>query len=257
MASEHDRELAARIADGSADGVLVADDPAAVLEAVAPVEGAVAVDGAELPAAIAAARVRLAEVLVARARRAERALLADVAAPAPPTSSGGSAPGSAHEEDRRSVRFSLAILLPALAGGIAVYVIDGLVVAVAAPAVALVVLGVVVLAHRRPTADAQAEHADRDAPAATTDGVADGPAVRAAEAHLRRQQAAWKLLWWELEEQVPDLASWSPALRATVPITLVTVDGSGGEGDGACAPTTVTAPAAVRVVVLQPRCREG
>jgi hypothetical protein len=246
MDSEHDRELVARITAGDARGVLTADDPVAVLAAAGRVEGTVAVG--DLAGAIAAARVRLAEVVVARARRAEADQLAAVT-PRAPSAADHPGPEDGREDDRQAVRFSLAVLLPALAGGTAVYVADGLLLAVVLPAAALAALGVVVLRHRR--------HPDPGAtpagPPTVTVEVADGPAVRAAEAHLRRQQAAWKLVWWEREEPVPDLASWSPRLAATAPITLVSVDAAGRLDADAHAAMTAAAPAAVRVVVLQAR----
>ena len=246
MASQHDRELVARITAGDARGVLTADDPAAVLDAAGGAEGTVAVD--DLAGAIAAARVRLAEVVVARARRAEAELLAAVT-PRGASAADHPGPEDGRDDDRQAVRFSLAVLLPALAGGTAVYVADGLLLAVLLPAVALAALGVIVLRHRRPAAPG-ATPAD---PLAVTAAVGDGPAVRAAEAHLRRQQAAWKLVWWERGEPVPDLASWSPRLAATAPITLVSVDGAGRLDADAHAAMTAAAPAAIRVVVLQAR----
>jgi hypothetical protein len=254
MASEHDRELVARITAGEARGVLTADDPPAVLAAAGRIDGTVAVDGDDLTGAIAAARVRLAELVVDRARRAEAEQVAAVT-PRGPAPTGAAGPEDGRDEDRQAVRFSLAVLLPALVGGAAVYAVDGMLLAVVLPAVALAALGVVVLVHRRPTAsDPGAVLAD---PSAVTVEVGDGPAVRAAEAHLRRQQAAWKLVWWEREEPVPDLATWSPRLAATAPITLVSVDVAGGLDAETHAAMTATAPAAVRVVVVQPRSREG
>ncbi|HSP04144.1 MAG TPA: hypothetical protein VLR27_11610 [Acidimicrobiales bacterium] len=248
MASEHDRELVARITAGDVRGLLTADDPAAVLDAAGRTEGTVAVD--DLAGGIAAARVRLAEVVVARARRAEADQLAAVA-PRAPSAADHATPADGRDDDRQAVRFSLAVLLPALVGGAAVYVADGLLLAVVLPAVALAALGVVVLRHRRlPTSDPGATETD---PPTVPVEVGDGPAVRAAEAHLRRQQAAWKLVWWEREEPVPDLASWSPRLAATAPITLVSVDVAGRLDADAHAAMTAAAPAAIRVVVLQAR----
>jgi hypothetical protein len=238
MASEHDRGLVARITSGDARGVL---------DAAGRAEGTVVVD--DLAGAIAAARVRMAEVLVARARRAEADQLA--VTPRDPSAAAHPASGDGPDDDRQAVRFSLAVLVPALAGGTAVYVADGLLLAVVLPAVALAALGMVVLRHRRPpTPDPGATPAD---PPTAAVEVGDGPAVRAAEAHLRRQQAAWKLVWWEREEPVPDLASWSARLEATAPITLVSVDAAGRLDADAHAAMTAAAPAAVRVVVLQAR----
>lgn len=252
MVSEHDRELVTRITAGDVRGVLGADDPAAVLAAVGSVDGTVAVDVGDLPGAIAVARVRLAEVVVARARRAEDAALTTLT---PPTSSavGDLGPEDGCDDDRHAVRFSLAILVPALAGGIAVYLANGLLLAPALPAVALAAVGIVVGTNRRPATPVPGEGPVPTDPAPATAAVRDGPAVRAAEAHLRRQHATWKLVWWEREEPVPDLASWSPRLAATAPITLVSVDAAGRLDAEAYAEVTATAPVAVRLVVLQAR----
>ncbi|MCO8128042.1 hypothetical protein NHL50_12580 [Acidimicrobiia bacterium EGI L10123] len=252
MASEHDLDLVARISAGDASGLLLADDPAEVAAAAAPVDGVVRVDVEDLAAAIAAARVGLAERVVARARRAEQELVAGVTAPSDP-GTGGDGPAHHADADRHAIRFSVAILVPALAGGIAVYLADGLLLAPALPAVGLALVVGVVLAHRRgaappPSAALAPEHAD---PGAVV--VGDGPAVRAAEAHLRRQQAGWKLAWWERGQPVPDLPAWS-AGRATDPaITLVSVDVAGSLDADAHAAMTAATPAPVRVAVLQPR----
>jgi hypothetical protein len=255
MASEHDLALVDRIRAGTASGVLAADDPEQVAHAVSGAGGVVvAVDVGDLDAAVAAARVRLAELVVARARRAE---LGGGAASRPgasgPAGAAG-APAGARDADRQAVRFAFVILVLALAGGVAVFLADGLVLAPALPAVALVALGGVVLAHRRPAAaEPEPVGVAADVPAHAAVDVDAAPAVRAAEAHLRRQRAAWKLVWWERSAPVPDLDDWTRQLGPTVPITLVSVDGAGRFDAGAHAATTTAAPASVRVVVLQAR----
>jgi len=250
MASEHDLALVDRIRAGTASGVLAADDPEQVAHAASGAAGAVvAVDVGDLDAAVAAARVRLAEQVVARARRAE---LGGGAASGP--AGAVRAPAGARDADRQAVRFALVILVLALAGGVAVFLADGLVLAPALPAVALVALGGVVLAHRRPAAaEPEPVGVVADVPAHAAVDVDAAPAVRAAEAHLRRQRAAWKLVWWERSAPVPDLDDWTRQLGPTVPITLVSVDGAGRFDAGAHAATTTAAPASVRVVVLQAR----
>lgn len=253
MASEHDLELVARISAGDASGLLVADDPAGVAAATAPVDRVVRVDVDDLAAAIAAAQVGLAERVVARARRAEQELVTAVTLPVSGPMVGGDGPARHADGDRHAIRFSLAILVPALAGGIAVYLADGLLLAPALPALALALVAGVVLVHRRGAeAPSSAAAAAEDA-APVAVAVGDGPAVRAAEAHLRRQQANWKLAWWEREQPVPDLPAWS-AGRATDPaITLVSVDAAGSLDAGAHDAMTAATPAAVRVAVLQAR----
>ena len=153
MTSERDHDLVEQVRSGSS-GVLQADDPEAVAAAVGQDPGVVLVAAAALTRAVAGARVRVAKLVVERARAAD---------------------------------------------------------------------------------------------------VEGSPTVRAAEAHLRRQQAAWKVAWWERDEAAPDLDDWSLRLPAGGPITLVTVDAGAGVDDAAHAEMTAAAPAAVRVVVLQPR----
>jgi hypothetical protein len=85
-------------------------------------------------------------------------------------------------------------------------------------------------------------------------GPPSSPAIRAAEAHLRRQQAAWKLAWWERGLRPVTAADWSsgPADGAP-PATLVVVD-EGSELDGALhADLAAAVPGAVRVVLVVPR----
>lgn len=82
---------------------------------------------------------------------------------------------------------------------------------------------------------------------------AGSPAVLAAEAHLRRALAAWKLHWWQRDEPVPELDAWSVRLPSGIPLTLVSVDPAGEVDAAAVASLSATGPAAVRVVVLRPR----
>lgn len=260
MTSRRDRSLVARIGAGSATGVLDVDDPDAVAAAVCAQPGAVAVDVRDLAPCAAAARVRLAELVVDRARQAERRLaerrLADDPAWRPAEDA---EPEDDPDADRQAVGFALVVLLLALPAGIAVYVVDGILLAPTLPAAALIGLGAVVLAHRRPvepapggvaTASGIGRADDDEHPLA---GLDDSPAVRAAEAHLRRQLAAWKMSWWERDEAVPDLPGWAAAMPAGPPITLVAVDPDRRMDAGAHATMTAAAPAAVRVVVLQAR----
>jgi hypothetical protein len=248
MASEHDLAVVTRIEAGTATGLLEVDDPADVVSRAL---GAVRVDVHVLPSAVALARVRLAEV-VARARQAELDLAtARDARVRPPRTDAQEGGDDGRDADRQAVRFALAILVPALIGGIAVHLADGLVLASALPAAALVALAAVVLGHRRPsTAEPTLVP---EGPRCDPVDVGDAPVVRAAEAHLRRQRAAWKLSWSERDEPVPDLASWSPELTAAIPVTLVAVDPAREIDVDAHATMTATAPAAVHVVVLQPR----
>ncbi len=100
------------------------------------------------------------------------------------------------------------------------------------------------------------EQAPPGAPSGSGAGLHDGPAVRAAEAHLRRQEAAWKLAWWERAEPVPALDGWAPA-GGSGPVTLVVVDADRSIDEGADATRTATGGAAVRLVVLRPRAGTG
>lgn len=253
MTSEHDADLIGRIGAGRAAGVLVADDPVAVAEALVGHDGTLRVDVDDLPAALAGAQVRLAEVVLARARRAEATLLTGGAArrPGPRTDEGEEDDRVA---DRHAIRFSLAILVPALAGGIAVHLADDFLLAPALPAAALVLVAAVALTHRggRDVPPAGTAPASGD-PSPGADDVGAGPVVRAAEAHLRRRQADWKVLWWERQAPVPDPAAWSPPSEPGVPITLVSVDADRRLDARAHAAMTATVPAAVRVVALQAR----
>lgn len=275
MTSDHDAGVVAELVRSRSSARVEADDPVAVARAVATATGARLVPAPEAPSWAAEARslrtlaerVRAAEAVVAGARAAEQAaevaridadaVLQDVVrepAPVPGTSGDGAA------ADRQALRFALVILVVSQVAGAAVYVVDGDLLAVSAPAVALVVVAGIVLAHRRPLPG-------RDRPAALrppADPVGDAvveptgpplsPAVRAAEAHLRRQQAAWKLAWWERGLAPVAVADWSsgPA-GAALPATLVVVD-DGGELDGALhAELAAAVPGSVRVVSVVPR----
>lgn len=241
-------DVVAAIRDGTAAGFVEVEDPAAVAAQLADQEGVAVVAPDDLPSAVAGVRVRLAAVLVDRARRAEEAL----SSPSPSSSDVAAEGGADVDEDWQAVRFALLILLFALPAGLAVYAVDGMVLAAALPAAALVALGIVVLVHRRPSVSApllpRVEPAQ--APVHPPPPVDDAPGVRAAEAHLRRQQAAWKVTWWVRDLAVPALDRWSPALgEASAPATIVVVDGDRTLDGDAGAP----APPAVRVVVLRAR----
>jgi hypothetical protein len=213
-----------------------------------------------------AARVRAAEAVVAGALAVDRAhdvaLIAVEPAPAPeepaPEPRPGPSPdGDGPAADRQALRFALVILVLAQLAGAAVYAVDGDLLAVAAPAVALVVVASIVLAHRRPLPQrrrpvvppASAEPGAGDAAEAV--GLPGSPAIRAAEAHLRRQQAAWKLAWWERGLRPATVDGWSSGpVDGAPPATLVVVD-EGGELDGALhAELAAAVPAAVRVVLV-------
>lgn len=236
-------DLVGAVRDGAASGVFEVEDPAAVAAELAGRSGVAVVDERELPAAVAAAQVGLAALLVERARAAEAAVVAPIRPPVPGRDDEADA-------DRQAVRFALVILLLALPAGVAVHVVDGTWLASALPAAALLALGVVVLLHRRRGGPASADVEDGPLPQPAVD---DSPAVRAAEAHLRRQQAAWKLAWWERGEPVPELGRWSAASGVDGAVTLVVVDHEGRLDEGAHATMTASAPAAVRVVVLRAR----
>ena len=108
------------------------------------------------------------------------------------------------DADRQAVRFALLILLFALAAGLAVYAVDGMLLAPALPAAALVGLGVVVLAHRRPRTAAPL--------AAPAVGSGLPPGVDRRDRRCGRPRptcvdsaAAWKRTWWERGVTVPEL----------------------------------------------------
>lgn len=247
MTSDRDRDLVEGIRTGRALGVVAADDPGAIIAAVTHDVGIVLVDAVELACAVAGARVRIAELLVSRARQAEeRAAVAPAGVRAQPDR-GELDQASA---DRQAVRFALVILLLALPAGVAVYLADGLVLAPALPAAALVALGVVVVVHRQPSRPQVGAPVEAE-PGGPPLDVEASPTVRTARAHLRRQEAAWKVAWWERDLAVPELDAWSLRLPVAAPITLVAIDGHGELGDDAVAAMTAAAPDAVRVVVLR------
>ncbi len=230
-------DVVGAVRSGTASGVFEVEDPEAVAAQLAGQPGVIVATPADLAEAVARAKVGLAAVLVERARQAESAvaIAADAGADAE------------HEVDAdwQAVRFALLILLFALPAGLLVYAVDGMVLAAALPAAALVALGVVVFVHRplvRPAPPARAEAVAPDVAVP----VDEAPAVRAAEAHLRRQQAGWKVTWWERGEPVPQGAGGGPA-----PGTLVVVDPDGVSDETAHATTTLAG--AVRVVVLRAR----
>jgi hypothetical protein len=247
MTSDRDRDLVEGIRTGRALGVVVADDPGAVVAAVTHDVGTVLVDAVELACAVAGARVRIAELLVARARQAESR------APVGPAGIGTQPDASKLDQasaDRQAVRFALVILLLALPAGVAVYLADGLVLAPALPAAALVALGVVVLVHRQPSRPQVGAPVGPEPDGPPLD-VEASPTVRTARAHLRRQEAAWKVAWWERDLAVPELDAWSLHLPVAAPITLVAIGGRSELDDGAVAAMTAAGPDAVRVVVLR------
>lgn len=277
--TEHDLVLLEQLRAGTAAGAVEADDPTAVA-------GALVADGArQVPAPSAASWAEEAEVLrrladavlaaeevVAGARaheRSQRAAPAEVGLPAP-SGVGVDRHADRHAEgpdaDRAAVRFAVAILVPALAGGAAVYVADGTLLAVAAPAVSLAGVVAVALAHhpRRYAGAASSEGAsghDRrtvtDPPPARAGAVAEvpaSPAVRAAEAHLRRQEAAWKVAWWERGLAPVDVGRWiGPPADGAPRATLVVVDDADQVPDRLVATMAAAVPAAVRVVVVRGR----
>ena len=71
MTSDRDRDLVEAIRAGRVVGVVAAEDPGAVVADVAQDPGTVIVDAMQLPCALAGARVRIADVVVERARQAE------------------------------------------------------------------------------------------------------------------------------------------------------------------------------------------
>lgn len=286
-AREHDLEVIATILDGAGSVLVRADDPETVARAVAAGLDArlVAID--ELPEAVADARhhAELADqapadldrltTLVGRVRAAERLVAgtvaheedraaaldpdpgphADAPAPGPTSAADGAEPQTdGSDADRQTVRFALVILVLAQLGGLAVFVAAGDLLAPAVPAVALVGLAAVVLRHRKP---ASVDVGGSATPAALAAAAPSPPihvppsaAVRAAEAHLRRQRAAWKVAWWEQGREPPSTSSWSPEPIPHRTWTLVAVDGTGALDDPAFTSLTATLPDAVRVVVV-------
>lgn len=287
--TDHDRALLDRLRSSRRSAVVEADDPEAVAAALAgdgarrlpPGElGSWADEAAELRRRAGA--VLAAEEVVAGAEAFEagrRAVLLGSGAPpeptpAPPVDGDGDDDDGDPDADRQAVRFSLAVLVPAQLAGVAVYVADQTLLAVVAPAVGLAIVLGVVLAHRAPRRGA-GDHPPRPGVPETSSaaspasqhgtgvgaGVGAGatpgsPAVRAAEAHLRRQQAAWKLAWWERGLRPVDVATWVGRRDegATAGLaTLVVVDEGRAVDEPLVATMTAALPAAVRVVVVRSR----
>lgn len=290
MLSGHDEALVAGLRAGAVSTRAAADDPDAVARELVRAGGAELVGAADLVAAlqsgslvadrprvvdprpvdvagerlaVLARRVLDGEEVVALARAHERTrahrLLADRSATPAASTGADDAPdeGDAHA-DHQAVRFALVVLVLAQLGGIAVFVAAGDLLAVVAPAGALVALALVVAYHQRPPRRGSARPSARtaaspapgfDDPRLLAEVVAASPTVRAAEAHLRRQQAAWKVAWWEREQPVPDPVTW---LRGG-PATVVCVDRDGEVDEAVYATMTAELPAVIRVVVLEPR----
>jgi len=238
--------------------------------------------------------VLAAEALLARAHAAEHARRAAAAGAAvgeepptePPTAEPPAAPAGEEDDedgpaaDRAAVRFSLVVLGIAQVGGLAVYAEDRLVIAALAPALGIAGVVAVVLAHRpRRRAQVPARAPEPDLPPARSghgDGTQDdrshdedgggeavggaagdvptGPVVRAAEAHLRRRHAAWKVAWWERELPPADVRGWTaPPGDDQPPATLVVLDPDRAVPDPVVATMTAAVPATVRVVVVRAR----
>lgn len=283
MLSDHDEALVARLRAGAGCTRAAADDPDAVARAIA-AAGAQLVGVADLAAVLDAApavaagppgvdpravggegerlallarRVLDAEEVVAAARsfereRAARVLVARPRVPDAPEVDDEAPEDGAHA-DHQAVRFALVVLVLAQLGGIAVFVAAGDLLGVVAPAVALVGLALVVAFHQRPARtpaapDRSPSAAAEPAPWCEPDLTAS-PTVRAAEAHLRRQRAAWKVAWWEREQPVPDPMAWLTG----GPRTVVCVDAAGAVDAEAYATMTAGLPAVIRVVLLEPR----
>lgn len=274
-AEQHDLGVIGDLLGGAGSALVRAHDPEAVARAVVDAVGGVSVVGAEqLPAAIAdaragthqddrlrghAERVRAAERVVAGAIATEASrteALSEREAIAAPAADEPAAPEPAAPEhaaavaDRQAIRFALVILLLAQLGGLAVFLVDGDLFALVVPAVALVGLAVVVVIHHRPHAEEPRATGELDGQPATPPApvrLPPSPAVRAAEAHLRRQQAAWKVAWWERGLTPPPVSSWD---GGPAPTTLVAVDHAGAIDEAAFATMTAGLPAVIRVVVI-------
>lgn len=282
--TDHDLALLELLRREPTSHVVDADAPAALAEALlgsggralAPGDVAGWVAEAQLLRARAEA-VLAAEHVVARAVASEQArrsalLIADherEAVPEVPEDGAEDDDEDGPDADRGAVRFALVVLAVAQVGGIAVHVADDMLLAAALPAVSILAVLAVVLAHRRPVrrpvgepevAAAAADVGDvRPGPApsdhatAPVDAVPASPVVRAAEAHLRRQLAAWKLAWWERELPPADVGTWLGGPGAGPPATLVVVDADRQVDHDLYAAMTAALPAAVRVVLVRPR----
>jgi hypothetical protein len=286
----HDLELLERLRADPTSAVVAADDPTAVAEALVadgarrvPPEDVTAWADEAVELRARAEAVLAAEEVLARTRAHERARRAALVAGEPDVSQ--LSPGGRPRRrpplpaaDRQALRFSLGVLVLAQLGGIAVYVADRSVVAVALPAVAIAGVLAVHALHRRsvpggrrprsrrpgqPGTEVEADPGALDGPVDPSEEPAEGPvldapAVRAAEAHLRRRQAAWKLAWWERDLAPTDVGTWlgGPA-HGAAPATLVVVDDDAAVDPSVHATMTAALPAAVRVVLIRSRPREG
>lgn len=232
--------------------------------------------------------VLAAEGVVARAVASEQArrlaLVSDASreqavapTPAPPTDDTDDADDDGDDgpdADRNAVRFALVVLAFAQLGGAAVYLADGLLLAAALPAISIVGVLAVALGHRTPrpapavTAQPQPEPqpdpeldvvrapaigAIRAAPGEGPGEELVSPVVRAAEAHLRRQVAAWKVAWWERELPPADVGTWLGGTGTSTPATLVVVDAERRVDADLYASMTAALPAAVRLVLVRRR----
>ena len=277
-AEQRDLEVVGDLIGGAGSTLVTVHDPLGVARAlVDAVAGARLVDAEQLVDTIAevraaihpddrlrahAERVRAAERVLAgavatEASRAEALVIEreaeapvavavdEPAAPMPPAVDRAEVVA-----DRQTIRFALVILVLAQLGGLAVFVVGGDLIAAVVPALALIGLAGVVLTHHRPhTEERGAGGDDAAAPASIPAPVhlPSSPAVRAAEAHLRRQQAAWKVAWWERGLTPPPVSSWD---GAPMTATLVAVDRDGTVDDAAFATMTAGLPAVIRVVVV-------
>jgi hypothetical protein len=276
---EHDRELVERMRRHPTSAVVEADQPEAVAGALIG-SGARALPPAVVPvwlgeaellrdraeAVLAAERVVAGAVAHERARRAQLLACPSAAEDGPaPTPDAEAQPGDDDPHaDRDAVRFALVILAAAQVGGIAVYVADGLLLAAALPAAAILGVVGVALAHRPGPADRRTPGSvppdrepsptDTGHPAGARAGEPGGPppAVRAAEAHLRRQQAAWKLAWWERELPPAQVGDWLDA-GGRAPATLVVVDPAGEVAPDVFTAMAAALPASVRVFLVRGR----
>lgn len=279
--TEHDLALLERLRNEPSSDVVDADDPPAVAAALvgaggrslAPEDVAGWVAEAQLlrsraEAVLAAEQVVAGAVAFERSRRlalVSRAPAGDEATSAPaPTGDPVDEDDDGPDADRAAVRFSLVVLAVAQVGGIAVYAADGMLLAAAVPALAIVGVLAVALAHRRPPPVRYPEDDRiRSIPVERTVEVAPdpraeeessgSPAVRAAEAHLRRQLAAWKVAWWDRELPPADVGTWLGGPPSTTPATLVVTDPERRVDADLYAAMTAALPAAVRVVLVRAR----
>lgn len=278
--TEHDLTLLERIRAEPSSQLVHADDPTALAAALgragarslAADEVAGWVTEAQLLRSRAEAVLAAEEVLAGAVafERDRRLALAGAALAGAPERAAPTDAGDQHDDDdgpdadRGAVRFALVVLTLAQVGGIAVYVADGLLLAAALPAVTILGVIGVVLAHRRPPSPRQPDDdripsisVPRAAGAAldarSEQGSPGSPAVRAAEAHLRRQLAAWKVAWWERDLPPADVGTWLGGPPSTEPATLVVVDPEHRVDTDLYEAMTAALPAAVRVVLVRSR----